>query len=128
MNPIQTAIYSPVAEAAEKMRAKAESTRAARLAYMAEQAARIAENKRPLVERVAEILAKMPPEQIAAGIRLEDVAAQITGKHVGRGQPGAVGEALRQLGYIRVREWRNSEQGFRSRWFKSTTHTEEQQP
>ena len=92
MNPTNTAVYSQVAEAAEKMRAKAESTRAARLAYMAEQAARIAENKRPLVERVAEILAKMPPEQNAAGIRLEDVAAQITGKHVGRGQPGAVGE------------------------------------
>ena len=118
MNPTQTAIYSPVAEAAEKMRLKAESTRAARLAYMAEQAARIAENKRPLVERVAEILAKMPPEQIAAGIRLEDVAAQITGKHVGHGQPGAVGEALRQLGYVRVREWRNSEQGFRSTWHR----------
>lgn len=128
MKPIYTAIQSPILEAAEKLRAKAESTRAARLAYMAEQAARIAENKRPLVERIAEILAKMPPEQIAAGIRLEDVAAQITGKHVGRGQPGAVGEALRQLGYVRVREWRNSEQGFRSRWFKSTTHTEEQQP
>lgn len=48
MNPTQTAIYSPVAEAAEKMRLKAESTRAARLAYMAEQAARIVENKRPL--------------------------------------------------------------------------------
>ena len=128
MKPSYTAIQTPILEAAEKLRAKAESTRAARLAHMAEQAARIAENKRPLVERVAEILAKIPPEQIAAGIRLEDVAAQITGKHVGRGQPGAVGEALRQLGYVRVREWRNSEQGFRSRWFKSTTHTEEQQP
>lgn len=118
MKPIYTAIQSPILEAAEKLRAKAESTRAARLAYMAEQAARIAENKRPLVERIAEILAKMPPEQIAAGIRLEDVAAQITGKHVGRGQPGAVGEALRQLGYVRVREWRNSEQGFRSTWHR----------
>lgn len=118
MKPIYTAIQSPILEAAEKLRAKAESTRAARLAYMAEQAARIAENKRPFVERVAEILAKMPPEQIAAGIRLEDVAAQITGKHVGRGQPGAVGEALRQLGYVRVREWRNSEQGFRSTWHR----------
>ena len=118
MKPIYTAIQSPILEAAEKLRAKAESTRAARLAYMAEQAARIAENKRPLVERVAEILAKIPPEQIAAGIRLEDVAAQITGKHVGRGQPGAVGEALRQLGYVRVREWRNSEQGFRSTWHR----------
>ena len=118
MKPIYTAIQSPILEAAEKLRAKAQSTRAARLAYMAERAARIAENKRPFVERVAEILAKMPPEQIAAGIRLEDVAAQITGKHVGRGQPGAVGEALRQLGYIRVREWRNSEQGFRALWFR----------
>lgn len=82
-----------------------------------------ADKQRPLVERVRDTIATLPPEELAAGIRLEKLCELIPGKHRDSSQPKAVGAALRELGYTRQRCWRKSEQGFRALWVRPYTPT-----
>ena len=113
-----------IEQQALKMRAKAEELRTARAEYQAKVAQEEADLARPMVERVRDAIAAMPPEDVASGIKLEQLARMIKGKYKGTAQPKEVGEALRQLGYTRVRSWRKSEEGFRSTWKKQTVEKE----
>jgi hypothetical protein len=108
-----------------KMRAKVEASRIARAEHAICVAKQEHEAARPLVDRVAEVIATLTLDDQEAGIRLEEIAEKIPGKHIGHAQPKAVGEALRKLGYERKRCWRKPEQGFRSTWHKSTTAPQE---
>lgn len=105
-----------IEQQALKMRAKAEELRTTRAEHQSRVAQEEADLARPMVERVRDAIAAMPPEEVANGIKLEQLAGTIKGRYKGHAQPKEVGEALRQLGYIRVRSWRKSEEGFRSTW------------
>lgn len=104
--------------AARAMRAKAEELRIARAEHQAKVAQEQADLARPMVDRVRDAIAAMPPEDVANGIKLEQLAGMIKGRYKGHAQPKEVSEALRQLGYTRVRSWRKSEEGFRSTWHR----------
>lgn len=108
-------------EQVARMRALREKFKADYAEHRATQLAEQTEANRPLVDRVADAIAKMPPEEVEAGLKLDEIAAQIKGKYSGHAQPKAVGAALRQLGYVRVRSWKKSEEGFRSTWHKTPT-------
>lgn len=101
-----------------RMRAKAEELRTARAEHQAKVAREQADLARPMVERVRDAIAAMPPEDVANGLKLEQLAGMIKGRYKGHAQPKEVSEALRQLGYVRVRCWRKSEEGFRSTWHR----------
>lgn len=77
----------------------------------------------PLDVRLARLLAEIPREmQAAEGLSLETIRRRLRGVS-GRGaQAGQVGEALRRLGYVRVRCWRGGRQragtgAFRALWY-----------
>lgn len=103
-------------EQAMRLQAKVEELRTTRAEHRAKVAQETADLARPMVERVRDAIAAMPPEDVANGIKLEQLAGMIKGRYKGHAQPKEVGEALRQLGYVRVRCWRKSEEGFRSTW------------
>lgn len=107
-----------IEQQAMRMRAKAEELRTTRAEHQAKVAQEEADLARPMVERVRDAIAAMPPEDVANGIKLEQLAGMIKGRYKGHAQPKEVGEALRQLGYTRVRSWRKSEEGFRSTWHR----------
>ena len=105
-----------IEQQAMRMRVKAEELRTTRAEHQAKVAQETADLARPMVERVRDAIAAMPPEDVANGIKLEQLAGMIKGKYKGHAQPKEVGAALRQLGYTRIRCWRKSEEGFRSTW------------
>ena len=113
-----------IEQQAARMLAKAEELRPLRADHQSRVAQEQADLNRPMAERVRNAIAKMPPEEVEAGIRLEALAAMLPGKYKGHAQPKEVGAALRELGYVRVRSWRKAEEGFRSTWHKPTTEQE----
>ena len=112
---------------AAKMRELREQYRLAHLEKQAAQVNEIPETDRPLVDRVADVIAKLPAEETEAGLKLDEIAASIKGRYQGHAQPKAVGAALRQLGYVRVRSWKKSDEGFRSLWFPASNQQTEEQ-
>lgn len=107
---------SLIEQQAARMQAKAEEARTLRAEHQARIAQEQAEMNRPMADRVRDAIAKIPPEEVETGIRLEALAAMLPGKYKGHAQPKEVGAALRELGYVRVRSWRKAEEGFRSTW------------
>lgn len=107
-----------IEQQAARMQAKAEELRTLRAEHQSRVAQEQAEMNRPMADRVRDALAKMPPEEVKAGIRLEALAEMLPGKYKGHAQPKEVGAALRELGYVRVRSWRKSEEGFRATWHR----------
>lgn len=107
---------SLIEQQALKMQRKAEALRTARAEHQSRVAQEAAEKARPMIDRVRDAIAAMPPEDVANGIKLEQLAGMLPDRYKGHAQPKEVGEALRQLGYVRVRSWRKSEEGFRSYW------------
>lgn len=107
-----------IEQQAMRMRAKAEELRTARAEHQSRVAQEEEEKARPMVDRVRDAIATMLPEDVANGIKLEQLAGMLPGRYKGHAQPREVGEALRQLGYVRVRSWRQSDEGFRSTWHR----------
>lgn len=107
-----------IEQQAARMLAKAEELRPLRAEHQARIAQEQADLNRPMVVRVREAIAAMSLEEVEAGIRLEALATMLPGKYKGHAQPKEVGAALRELGYVRVRSWRKSEEGFRSTWHR----------
>jgi hypothetical protein len=85
----------------------------------AEKAIQLAVRTTPLIERVKPIVDAMTPEQLAAGIELQELRMQLQGRCHGNAHPGELGQALRELGFNRRRAWNKSDQGFRSRWYRN---------
>lgn len=107
-----------IEQQALKMQRKAEELRTAGVEHQTRVAQEEAEKARPMIDRVRDAIATMPPEDVANGIKLEQLAGMLPGRYKGHAQPREVGEALRQLGYVRVRSWRKSDEGFRSTWHR----------
>ena len=84
-----------------------------------EAASRWAERLTPLEERLKRLLSQMPEEMVAKGLSLDELRRLLSGKWRGNCHPGDLGAALRKLGFVRRRNWSDSEGGFKARWFKS---------
>lgn len=77
------------------------------------------EANRPLVDRLRDLLATIPPEVQRGGLALRDLQPRLAGR--GRGTQcdhAELGAALRSLGFRRVRSWSPAEEGFRALWMR----------
>lgn len=72
----------------------------------------------PLEDRLAKLLATIPPEVKGQGLALSVLAGMLSGKWRGKCHPGELGFALRKLGYVRKRNWSDASQSFRALWFR----------
>ena len=70
----------------------------------------------PLEERLARLLATIPPELQREGLSLNQLQVSLRGRWRGNCHPGELGRALRRLGFRRDRRWHSSE-GFRALWY-----------
>jgi hypothetical protein len=71
----------------------------------------------PLEERLAKLLATIPPEIKSQGISLPVIRTMLAGKWRGKCHPGELGIALRRLGYERRRNWATGSESFSALWF-----------
>lgn len=71
----------------------------------------------PLEERLAKLLATIPPEIKSQGISLPAIRTMLAGKWRGNCHPGELGVALRKLGFQRKRSWSDGTQSFSALWF-----------
>jgi len=80
------------------------------------------ERLKPLDERLARLLASIPPEVQREGLSLPSLQGQLRARGQGhnRCHAGELGEALRRLGFTRSRRWRGDAGGFRALWYKVT--------
>ncbi len=98
---------------AAKVNARREENKRAKAEACA-QAAR--ERLTPLEDRLKRLLAKIPIEVQREGLSLSTLLISLRGRHRGNAHPGELGSALRKLGYVRKRDWKD-EDGFRALWF-----------
>lgn len=71
----------------------------------------------PLEDRLAKLLATIPPEIKCQGLSLPAIRNMLAGKWRGKCHPGELGTALRRLGYERRRNWSQGSQSFSALWF-----------
>ncbi len=71
----------------------------------------------PLEERLAKLLATIPPEIKSQGLSLPAIRTMLAGKWRGKCHPGELGVALRRLGYERRRNWSDGTKSFSALWF-----------
>ena len=69
----------------------------------------------PLQDRLARLLATIPDEMKKQGLSLPVLQASLRGRSRGLCHPGELGDALRRLGFRRVRSWQNNA-GFQAVW------------
>jgi hypothetical protein len=81
-----------------------------------------AERLMPLEDRLKKLLSEMPEEVIAQGLSLASLRRLLAGKWRGNCHPGELGEALRNLHFIRRRSWSDDE-GFKAKWYRSVIST-----
>ena len=74
----------------------------------------------PLEDRLAKLLATIPPEIKNQGLSLPAIRNMLAGKWRGKCHPGELGIALRRLGYERRRNWSHGTQSFSALWFMTT--------
>jgi hypothetical protein len=70
----------------------------------------------PLEDRVKKILADIPDEIKRSGLSLNALQKMLSGRWRGHCHPGELGQALRKLGYVRVRHWSGDKSGFVALW------------
>lgn len=75
------------------------------------------ERLKPLEERLAKLLATIPPEIKSQGLSLPAIRKMLAGKWRGKCHPGELGTALRHLGYERRRNWAAGSESFSALWF-----------
>lgn len=71
----------------------------------------------PLEDRLAKLLATIPPEVKTQGLSLPAIRTMLSGKWRGKCHPGELGIAFRKLGYQRRRNWAAGTQSFNALWF-----------
>ena len=72
---------------------------------------------RPLKERLSDLLMTIPEEVKTTGISLTTLQVQLRGRKASKAHCGEVATALRQLGYRRVRLWKQTAtEGFPAVW------------
>jgi outer membrane murein-binding lipoprotein Lpp len=97
----------------EEDRAKEQARREERARTEAE-AAR--ERLTPFDERLARLLATIPPTVQAEGLSLATLQAGLKARRRGNCHPGELGGAMRHLHFVRRRNWRGAD-GFRALWY-----------
>jgi hypothetical protein len=108
-----------------QLKADAEARRAKRQAERDEKGRAEAEAARerltPLHERLARLLATIPPEVQREGLSLTTLQGQLRARGRGhsRCHAGELGEALRRAGYVRERRWRGDAKGFCALWVRN---------
>jgi hypothetical protein len=73
----------------------------------------------PLVDRLRRLLATFPAEQLQAGVSLEAIREQLRGRQRGYAHAGELGDALRKLGFVRIRLWTKRD-GFSAVWRRAS--------
>lgn len=72
---------------------------------------------RPLRERLTDLLTTVPDDVKRNGVSLSELQVQLRGRKASKAHCGEVATALRQLGYRRVRVWKQSDDaGFNAVW------------
>ena len=72
---------------------------------------------RPLKDRLADLLSTIPQEVKTTGLSLSALQVQLRGRTASKAHCGEVATALRQLGYRRVRVWKQTDtDGFNAVW------------
>jgi hypothetical protein len=72
---------------------------------------------RPLHERLADLLSTIPEDVKSNGLSLSQIQVQLRGRKASKAHCGEVASALRQLGYRRVRVWKQTDsEGFNAVW------------
>lgn len=75
------------------------------------------DSMRPLKARLADLLTTIPDEVKTTGLSLSDLQVQLRGRKASKAHCGEVATALRQLGYRRVRVWKQTDtDGFNAIW------------
>lgn len=91
-----------VLQASEARRKQLELSRAKE---REEEAARQAAVNTPLIDRLRQLIASIPPEERDLPRKLEWFRERLRGRHRGKAPPGEIGIALRQLGWTPIRSW-----------------------
>ena len=105
----------------QQLQAAAAAQQAAReqesQAASADRAASWRDTMRPLKDRLADLLTTIPEEAKATGLSLSTLQVQLRGRKATKAHCGEVATALRQLGYRRVRVWKQTTaEGFNAVW------------
>ena len=75
------------------------------------------DSMRPLKDRLADLLTTVPDDVKANGLSLSALQVQLRGRKASKAHCGEVATALRQLGYRRVRVWKQTDtDGFNAVW------------
>lgn len=83
----------------------------------AERATSWRDQMRPLKDRLADLLTTIPDDVKTTGVSLSALQTQLRGRKASKAHCGEVATALRQLGYRRIRLWRQSDAaGFNAVW------------
>ncbi|MCX7168152.1 MAG: hypothetical protein NTV11_18015 [Rhodocyclales bacterium] len=83
----------------------------------AERAASWRDTMRPLKDRLADLLSTIPDEVKTTGLSLSTLQVRLRGRTASRAHCGEVAAALRQLGFRRIRLWKQSDtDGFNAVW------------
>ncbi len=72
----------------------------------------------PLTEQIESLMRTLPPAQRDRAWSMDDLVARLNGRYRVRPHPKNVGDALRQLGWTRQRDW-TAEGGGRRVWSRS---------
>ena len=71
----------------------------------------------PLHARLQKVLDTISLKTQANGLSLLELQVRMKGRKGGMPHVGELAAALRKLGWIRRRQWSNSEDGFRAKWY-----------
>ena len=71
----------------------------------------------PLHMRLQKKVDAIPTTTQQKGLSLLEIQVRMKGRKGGMPHMGELATALRKLGWIRRRQWSNSEDGFRAKWY-----------
>ena len=74
-------------------------------------------NLKPLTEQITELMLSLPPAQRNRAWSIVDLQGRLQGRYKERPSLGNVGDALRILGWLQVREW-TPDAGNRRMWVR----------
>ena len=81
-----------------------------------------------LTERVQTLIRTIPVESQKVGVSLEWFRIRLRGRYAKHALAGDVAGALRAVGWVRRRGWREAEHGFRAKWYPRAHPDDLQEP
>ena len=81
----------------------------------------------PLHMRLQKKVDAIPTTMQQKGLSLLEIQVRMKGRKGGMPHVGELAAALRKLGWIRRRQWSDSEDGFRAKWYPNWTNTTRKQ-